>query len=192
MAKSGRVRALAYFSALGLGFILVELSLVQHLTLFLGHPIYALSAVLTSLLLATGVGSFRVRGVELSRGGALAATYAHVLAVLLAGLALGLGPLTGALVGLAFPLRLIASFLVVAVLGTLLGALAPLGLRSVASESQDLVPWCWSLNGFFSVIGVVVGSLLAMNVGFSSLLLLAAIVYVIASLVVPRPGVSGA
>lgn len=191
VVRPGRARALAYFSAIGLGFILVELALVQHLTLFLGHPIYALSAVLTSLLLATGVGSFRMRSTDVARGSAVAATYAHVLAVSLAGLALGLGPLTDALMGLTFALRLVVALLVVAILGVLLGALAPLGLRLVATESEDLVSWCWSLNGFFSVIGVVIGSVLAMNLGFSSLLLLASVVYVLASLVVPRAPVTG-
>jgi hypothetical protein len=182
----GRARSLAFFGAIGLGFILTELSLVQHLTMFLGHPIYALAAVLTSLLLATGVGSLGVQNVEPARGARVAGVYAHLLAVLLAGLALGLGPLTGALVGLAFPLRLAASMIVVAIAGVLLGALAPLGVRAVAATSPDLVPWCWSVNGFASVLGVALGSLLAMNLGFASLLLIASISYLLGSLALPR------
>ena len=49
--------SVAYFASLGLGFIAVELSLLQHLTLLLGHPIFTLSILLFTLLAAGGVGS---------------------------------------------------------------------------------------------------------------------------------------
>ena len=53
----GAARHLAFFAAIGLGFMLVEISQVQRLTIFLGHPVYSLSVVLFSLLLSSGAGS---------------------------------------------------------------------------------------------------------------------------------------
>src|SRR6185295_12852504 len=49
--------SILYFASLGLGFIAVELALLQHLTLLLGHPIFTLSVLLFTLLAASGLGS---------------------------------------------------------------------------------------------------------------------------------------
>jgi hypothetical protein len=49
-----------YFLAIGFGFMLIEISQMQRLTIFLGHPTYSLSVVLFTLLLSTGVGSYLV------------------------------------------------------------------------------------------------------------------------------------
>ena len=181
-----RVRLALFFSAIGLGYVLVEVALVQHLAMFLGHPVYALSAVLTSLLLATGVGSYWTRNVHIEDASPYAAKRALILAVLLAGLTHGLGPLTSQLVGLPFVLRLGISLLVIAPLGLLMGAMAPLGVVSAGARSSGLIAWCWSLNGFFSVVATALGTLLAMNIGFSSLLLLGAFAYFVSSTLIPR------
>jgi hypothetical protein len=47
----------AYFAAIGLGFMFVELALLQRLSLFLGNPAYGIGVALFSLLLASGAGS---------------------------------------------------------------------------------------------------------------------------------------
>ena len=52
-----RIRYLLYFAGLGLAFMLIELSLMQKLTLMLGHPTYAIGTVLSSILVFCGVGS---------------------------------------------------------------------------------------------------------------------------------------
>jgi hypothetical protein len=47
-----------FFAAIGLGFMLIEVSQMQRLIVFLGHPAYALSVVLFTLLLSGGLGSY--------------------------------------------------------------------------------------------------------------------------------------
>jgi len=53
-----KLRHLLYFFCIGIGFMLIEVELIQKFTLFLGHPIYALSIVLMSILLFSGIGSY--------------------------------------------------------------------------------------------------------------------------------------
>jgi len=112
--RGARARAAMFFSGIGLGYILVEVSLVQHLAMFLGHPVYALAAVLTSLLLATGIGSYRTRNVALEDAAPYAAKRAQILAILLAALALSLGPITSHLVGLPLIARLGVALVIIA------------------------------------------------------------------------------
>jgi hypothetical protein len=185
VSRPMRLRLGLFFSAIGLGFVLVEMSLVQHLTMFLGHPVYALSAVLTLLLASTGVGALLVSRTPRERMRAVASRRALLLALLLVVLALGVGPVLGKLVGLPFVGRLGVAALVLGPLGVLMGAQAPLGVSVTASRSPSLVPWCWGLNGFFSVIATSVAMLSAMNVGFSFLLLLAAVAYFVGAATIP-------
>src|SRR5450759_4805262 len=53
----GWVAWLVYFGALGAGFMLIEVSVLQRFVLLLGHPVYSLTVTLFSLLLGTGLGA---------------------------------------------------------------------------------------------------------------------------------------
>lgn len=180
-----RVRLLAYFSAIGFGFAVVEIGLVQILTTFLGHPVYALSAVLTSLLVAVGFGSLLVRRVPPQKANLIAARRGQILTMLLVVAALGLLPMTGALVGLPFGLRVGIALGIAAVLGLLMGALVPLGIMIGSTRGGSLVAWGWGLNGFFGVTATALAMLTAMHLGYSFVLLLGAVSYFIASALVP-------
>src|ERR1700686_4466355 len=57
----GPVVRLLFFVAIGLGFILVEITFIQRFVLFLGHPTYALTVVVFLLLLSSGAGSMASR-----------------------------------------------------------------------------------------------------------------------------------
>lgn len=184
--RTTRLRLAAFFSAIGLGFVLVEVALVQHLTMFLGHPVYALSAVLTLLLLSTGLGASLVSKIPSDEAKEAAARRARILSVVLVALALAIGPLLGALVGLPFAARVAVAAVLLLPLGVLMGAQAPLGVGIAGSRSPSLLPWCWALNGFFSVVATSVGTLAAMNIGFSFLLLVASVAYFVGSIALPE------
>jgi hypothetical protein len=183
--RGARLRGLAFFLAIGAGFVLVEVSLVQHLVMFLGHPVYALSTVLVSLLLWAGLGSLLSGRVEASATSRALARRGALAAALLVAYALGLGRLLEAAVGLSLPLRVVATLALVAPLGLLLGAHAPLGVRLVAARDEALVPWCWGLNGAASVVATAGGTLLAMQAGFSAVLIAGAACYAIAAAAAP-------
>ena len=49
---------LMYFLCLGAGYILIQVALIQRFVLLLGHPTYALTVIVFSMLVASGAGSF--------------------------------------------------------------------------------------------------------------------------------------
>lgn len=183
--RASRLRLLAFFGVTGFGFALVEIGLAQILTVFLGHPVYALTTVLTSLLLGAGVGSFIVRRVPPSAANLVAGRRGQILSILLVAAALGLLPLTGMMVGMPFAVRFVLALVIASVLGLLMGAFTPLGVAIASSRSSSLVAWGWAMNGFFGVAATSVAMLTAMNLGYSFVLFLAAAAYFVASAIVP-------
>jgi hypothetical protein len=184
--RGPRARPLLFFFCLGGGFVFVEVALVQHFVMFLGHPVYALSTVLLALLLWAGIGSLltaRVRAVEAA---ASAGVRAQLLVASLALYAVILGPVLDQLVGLPFGARLGVTLGMLAPLGLLMGAQAPLGVKLIDARSPELIPWCWGINGVASVVATAVGTLLAMHLGFSALLLTGGLCYLVAAAAVPR------
>ena len=85
-----------------------------------------------------------------------------------------------------FAWRVTLALIILAPLGILLGMPFPTGLRLVSEEAPALVPWCWGVNGFFTVIGTVSALMLGMSLGFKMVLVIAAICYVLAFAAVPR------
>ena len=158
--------ALSFFAAIGVGFLVLEVVLIQRLVLFLGFPTYALSVVLFALLLFTGVGSLLTTRPGLGGRRALTAALAAACAMIAAA-AFGLGPLLHALIELPFAARLAVSVLVLAPLGLALGAAMPIGLRRVDALWPAAVPWAWGINGVTSVVASVLAVAVAVTAGFT-------------------------
>ena len=166
--------ALLYFIALGFGYILVEISLIQRFVLFLGHPTYALTVVVFLLLLSSGCGSVVARRWIAGQTGLL-----RILAVIamLIGLYLVLLPkLLAAAVGLPFLFKLVISGTVLIPLGLLMGMPFPSGLRLV-----ETVEWAWALNAAASVLGSVMAMVIAIHFGLTATLACAAAAYLLAA-----------
>jgi hypothetical protein len=179
-------RWLVYFGALGAGFMLLEVALLQHFVLLLGHPVYSLTVTLFALLLGTGLGSFLSRRIAQARVKVIATRM--LLAV--AGTAVIATTLLPVVIDLAiaWPLWMrvgVAGGLLVP-LGVLLGIPLPAGMRLVSASNPDIVPWGWGINGAFSVVGATLAVFVAMNWGFSSTLSIAALVYAAASVTLIR------
>src|SRR4029077_14598332 len=136
--------ALLYFIAVGFGYILVEISLIQRFVLFLGHPTYALTVVVFLMLLSSGAGSVIARRWITSTGALLG-----VLALIAAKIAINLFLLPWILslaVGFPFVVKLIISAAFLVPLGFLMGMPFPTGLKLV-----ETVEWAWALNAAASV-----------------------------------------
>ncbi len=143
LAVSGRGRILLYFAALGLGFILIEIALLQRFTLFLGQPAYTLAAILASLLAFTGVGSALAGRVALDPRRALLVLVPAV-PVMLALTALATPAVFEAALGWPFAVRVVVAVLLLAPLGIVLGMPFPTGLRWLSDEASALIPWAWA------------------------------------------------
>jgi hypothetical protein len=177
-----------YFTALGLGFLFFEIALIQRLILFLGYPTYSLTVTLASLLMFTGVGALASARFKGRIDQATKALAPLVVAVGLSYLFL-LPLLTDALLTTALAVRVLVAFVVLAPLGILLGMFMPLGLGVVASltsHSEEYVAWGWAVNGFASVIGSVLTTMIAMVAGFNVVLGLAMVVYLVALVTLRR------
>jgi len=172
---------LAYFGALGAGFMLLEVALLQRFVLLLGHPVYSLTVTLFSLLLGTGLGSLLSRGLAIERVRPLTVRVllAVVVAIALAAL------LVARVVDLAIPWPLAARMALAAgiliPLGVLLGFGLPGGMRLVNRVRPEIVAWAWGMNGALSVVGATLAIFIAMNWGFTVTFLTAALVYLLAA-----------
>jgi hypothetical protein len=172
-------RSAAYFALLGFGFIFFEVTLIQKLTLFLGYPTYSLTVTLMSLLLFTGIGAllserWKQRRVPLIPALSLAITALAVFYLF------ALGPLTNAFLSWPLAARVPFALLALAPLGLCLGMFLPLGIGAVAGITEfprEYVAWGWAVNGFASVVGSVLSTILAMAFGFQVVLAIALFLY---------------
>jgi hypothetical protein len=186
------LRRLLYFGLLGFAFLLVEIPLLQRFILYLGQPAYAVTAVLFSLLLFSGLGS------RLSNRLALQPTLG-ALAILALVMPLLLPWLFARTLGLPLAARLGVTTLTLAPLGFLMGVPFPAGLRLLTTgqaqaagpnaQAEALartqkepapradIPWIWAVNGAASVIAPLLAALLALSFGFNAVLRLGALCY---------------
>jgi hypothetical protein len=183
---SGRWAFLGYFAGLGMGFILIEIVLLQRFSLFLGQPIYTFSVVLASLLIFAGAGSYLANRIQNVSHQTLSYALLAVVGAILITLVV-MPPILSLALGLALPWRVAVAVLLLAPLGILLGVPFSTGLRLVGHEAPPLVPWSWAVNGFCTVIGSVAAMILGMAFGFTAVLLIAAGCYT-ASLVAIQMG----
>ncbi len=171
--------AAIYFAALGLGFMFLEVCLIQRLTLLLGYPTYSLTVTLFALLVFTGVGSLGSERAMAHRNRTLL-VLSTLLVVLVVSLQLGLPALVRLCIGWPLPLRVAVAVAVVAPLGLCLGPFMPLGLRTVAAltpHREEYVAWAWAVNGFLSVASTTLAAIVAMTYGFTVVMGLAVLVY---------------
>jgi hypothetical protein len=156
---------LLFFAAIGMGFMLVEVSQMQRLIVFLGHPTYSLSVVLSTLLASSGVGSYTTRGIQnLRRDGIVC-----VLLLLLALVAFGLFsvPLIETFGSSTTPVRIVLAIVMLLPPGFFMGMAFPLGLRLATGKFDALMPAFWGMNGAASICASVLAVFIAMNAGIS-------------------------
>jgi len=191
---------LFYFVAVGLGYILVEISFIQRFVLFLGHPTYALTVVIFLLMLSSGAGSL------FSRRWLVRPEMAWMpLALIVGGLAANVFLLPHVLarwVGLGFEYRLVVSGLLLVPLGFVMGMPFPTGLRALAGRAGEVltvvddtvidnnvdnnndnaVEWAWAMNAAASVLGSVLAMVIAIQFGLNVTLACGVAAYLLALL----------
>ncbi len=175
--RTGLLRPILYFPALGLGFLFVEIFLIEKVSFYLNDRTSGFAIVLTGMLVFSGFGSlFAGRFTADPRRGVLLAT--AVMLAWTAALLAGLEPAMLSTLGLPWALRAMLVLLLVAPVSAALGLPFPLGLTRAGSGG--FLPWAWGLNGAFSVVATPLANLLAREAGFSRVLVAAAILYLLA------------
>jgi spermidine synthase len=141
----------AYFLIIGVAFMFVEISLIQRMSLFLGHPIYGLAIVLFSVILATGIGSL-VSELAMPLAPAALLGWPIALAAYLATLPLWLGGVLAATEPSSLVERAAVCLLVVVPAGAIMGFMFPTGMRLCGRIDTQITPWLWAVNGAAGVL----------------------------------------
>jgi len=164
----GMLPFFVFFAAIGLGFLLVEVSQMQRLNVFLGHPIYGLSVVLFSLLLFSGIGSFATE--RIARPGLRAVNllpFAFLIPLLIA-----FGFVTPIVVhhfdSATTPLRILTATAILAPMGLAMGMPFPIGMKVVSTWPDAPTPLFWGINGATSVCASVLAVAIALSWGISA------------------------
>lgn len=184
-----------FFSALGFGFMFLEMGLLQRLTTYLAHPLWAAAAVLSGVLIFGGVGA-TLSGHFRNRWQMRAIHFQAAVALIFTGvfLLLLINPILDATEKYATPLRGAMALVLIAPLAILMGMLFPMGIKRLSDNRPSLIPWAWALNGFASVLATLLSPLLAMQWGFLSVFICGLCCYTVAafsSLGLPDPAGSG-
>lgn len=170
-----------YFCAIGMGFMLIEISQMQRLMVFLGHPVYGLSVVLFTILLFSGIGSVTV-GRRFPRRGVVIARVVALLTTLVAA-----GVLTPLLTtwarSEATDIRILLSVLLLAPPAFCMGMMFPLGL-SIWRRHSELLPFFWSANGITSMFASVLGMALSIEFGIARTYALGVGFYVVCAVMI--------
>ncbi|WFU15060.1 hypothetical protein [Bradyrhizobium sp. CB3481] len=172
----------AYFSAIGMGFMLIEISQMQRLMVFLGHPVYGLSVVLFTILLFSGIGSATVGANTSSRSRFTVFRIAALLTTLVvAGLLTPLVTTWGR--ALSTDMRILVSVLLLAPPAFCMGMMFPLGL-GVWRRHHELLPFFWSTNGITSMFASVLGVALSIQFGIAKTYALGVFSYMVCAIVI--------
>ncbi|MEE8237682.1 MAG: hypothetical protein V3S67_05140 [Gammaproteobacteria bacterium] len=167
--------AMVYFSLIGTGFMFTEIGLIQRLSVFLGHPVYALGVLLFTIILAAGIGSglseFLPRRLRPLVAAALFTAAAIVGASYL------LSALVTVMATSAMPMRIMASIAAIAPLGVALGLFFPVGMGLAKQQQMPETPWFWALNGVFGVLASALAVFVAIYFSISVNFLLGAFCY---------------
>ena len=184
-SPNSRLRVIGYFGALGLAYLLVEISTIQRFVLYLGHPTYSLSVGLCSFLLFSGLGSAWAGSKGLGRVGAKRAGFSVVVLLMLQALLLP-SILQGTLAW-AEGLRILVAMATIAPLAFAMGIPFPTGLSLLQNERPGTIGWVFGVNGAASVMASILSILVAMEGGFFVVTMMAAGLYAAAAWTAPRP-----
>jgi hypothetical protein len=168
-----------YFAALGLGFILIELALLQKLILLMGNPTMTFALLLFTLLISSGSGSLissrvaknNMKNLIFVIGGIAALGISYILF---------LPPIIYSTIAESIEVKAAVSIAILAPIGFLMGMPLPTGMRLLKVHRPDYIPWMWAINGAFSVLGAVLAIALGIMYGSSLAMILGILIYLIA------------
>ncbi len=175
-------RFLPYFAFIGIGFMFVEVSLIQKIILPLENPSYAVATVLASILISSGIGSllsYRVPGLR-------SPSVAIALSFLIIAYSILLPTVSDIISPHSMPVKIISVFFTFMPLSLLMGIPFPTGLKILGERDESLIPWAWAINGSLSVLAPILSIMLAMVVGFKIVLWIGALTYAMAFITLKR------
>jgi hypothetical protein len=170
--------ALLYFGGLGIGFMFVEIVLIQLFILYLGEPIYSAAAVLSGILLFSGAGSYFSGRLKAERKSLIFSLANIILLIVIYAFVLRYILINTVHMGMF--MKIIISMCLIAPPSFFMGMAFPLGIRILSILNETLIPWAWGINGYLSVVSAVLAIIISIHTGFTIVILLAALAYLLA------------
>ena len=159
-----KFKTLFYFSGLGLGYMFIEIILIQRFTLYFGNVIYAAALVVCLMLISSGFGSLVSQKMTPKPYRIILIIFIIIFSLLIYTLFLsGWLKIT---IGFSLTAKIILSFLLISPPAFFMGMPFPLGLKLLISRNEQHIPWAWGINGVFSVVSAVLATIIAIELGF--------------------------
>jgi predicted membrane-bound spermidine synthase len=177
----GVMPALLFFLCIGAGYILIQVALIQKFVLFLGHPTYALTVIIFSMLISSGLGSYWSKSLvraDISR----LYVVLFLIAAAIVGLSVIVGPIAESGVALARPLKILISIALICPAGFAMGMPFPTGLTLIERVMPAAVRWAWAINAASSVLGSAAAIFLAIYIGIQATLIIGGACYLAAAI----------
>ncbi len=165
---------LAYFTSIGLAFFLVEIPLIQKFILFLPNPIYSMSIILSSLLVFSGIGSYFSKYITTDRAFSLV-----IAGLITTGIVYNLfiDDLFGVFIGSPEAVKIIVTVIITLPIGILMGIPFPYALEKLKAYHSTEIPWAYGINGFASVMGIIIANIFSIIFGFFFVVIIALLLY---------------
>jgi hypothetical protein len=173
---------LLYFLCIGAGYILIQVALIQKFVLFLGHPTYALTVIIFSMLVSSGIGSWFSRRLTFTNPVRLRRALCVVF-VLVVAIRFIAPALTAAAVGWPWMVKVLLTVALIAPVGFVMGLPFPTALNTLELRFPTAVRWAWSLNAASSVLGSASAIFLAIYIGLGNTLIVGGLFYLTAALI---------
>lgn len=153
-----------FFFLIGLGFMFVEVGVIQRVSTFLGHPVYGLAIGLFGLILSTGVGSFISERFPL-RSVPRLLLWVVLIGCYVASLPFWFPVLVERFEGADLIRRVFVALAAIVPSGLLMGYGFPTGMRLINRIDPRPTPWFWAVNGAAGVLATSVA--VATSITFS-------------------------
>jgi hypothetical protein len=181
--KNKNLKPTIYFGLLGMGFMMIEIPLIQQFILYLGHPTLAFTYVLAALLIGGGLGGYLSNHKLFNKTNKAFYLPPVFVAVISIVLLLSLDFIFQSTSTLGLTSRIMIAMIIVMFQGFFMGMPFPRGLKLIGESGRGkIIPVMWGVNGVTSVIGSVLSIILSMLIGFTGALIVGAVIYLIVSL----------
>lgn len=164
-----------YFSGLGAGYMLIEIALIQKFVLYFGNPIYSAAAVISFMLICSGLGSYISSFVNNKSKGIISSVL--IIIFLLITYTVALNPLLQNSIHYSTVIKGLISFVLIGLPAFVMGFPFPTGINKLSENNKQQIPWAWGINACFSVISAVLAIVIAVEFGFDAVFFTAVLAY---------------
>jgi hypothetical protein len=173
----GKIYTVLHFSGIGLGFMFIEIILIQQFILYFGNPIYAAATVLSGMLICSGGGSLASSSLGTDRKTVV--RIIGIIVLLIVTYIVLLVPLLRLTINFHLLVKILLSIIFISPAAFFMGMPFPLGLRKLSVCNRTLIPWAWGINGCLSVISTALATIIAVEAGYTWVMLIAAFSYLL-------------